>query len=243
MIRYPCERCPLRGMVIFRDFTADELRFISGFKSGELVVERGTCFLAQGSSSAYIYTVLSGWGFRYKDLEDGRRQILNFVFPGELVGLQGAILREMEHSVEALTDMMLCVFERRRLWELYNRHPELAYDITWLAAREERILEEHLTNVGRRTAKERLATLVLHIFDRAERAGLTEGNSFNLPLTQQHVADTLGMSLVHTNKTLRRLHSERLISWTRRRLTLVNRDGLVAAAGWSGLSNQVRPLI
>ena len=100
MRQYECERCPLRGVEIFRKFTKEELGFVSDFKSGELAAEAGTTFLTQGSSSAYVYTVLSGWGYRYKDLEDGRRQVLNFVFPGELVGLQGAVLKEMEHSVD-----------------------------------------------------------------------------------------------------------------------------------------------
>jgi CRP-like cAMP-binding protein len=243
MRQYPCERCPLRGQEIFRDFTKDELGFVSDFKSGELIAEAGTTFLTQGSSSAYVYTVLSGWGFRYKDLDDGRRQILNYVFPGELVGLQGAVLKEMEHSVQAMDDMLLCVFERRNLWKLYQKHPSLAYDITWLAAREEQILEDHLLTVGRRSAKERLAYLLLHIFERARRLGMTADNTFELPLTQQHVADTLGLSLVHTNKTLKRLYGDKLISWKRKTLKILDEEGLKEAAAWDGLSDQQRPLI
>lgn len=243
MRQYPCERCPLRGREVFRDFTSDELEFVSSFKSGELVAEAGTTFLTQGSSSAYVYTVLSGWGFRYKDLDDGRRQILNYVFPGELVGLQGAVLKEMEHSVQALTDMLLCVFERRNLWKLYQKHPSLGYDITWLAAREEQILEDHLLTVGRRSAKERLAYLVLHIFERARRLGMTTDNSFELPLTQQHVADSLGLSLVHTNKSLKKLYDEKLISWKRKTIEILDEDGLKETASWDGLPNTERPLI
>lgn len=241
--QYPCERCPLRGLETFRKFTKDELIFIAGFKAGELTVEPGTTFLNQGASSAHVYTVLSGWGFRFKDLEDGRRQILNYVFPGELVGLQGAVLHEMEHSVQALTGMLLCVFERQRLWELYEKHPALGFDITWLAAREERILEDHLLSVGRRTAIERMAYLILHLFERAKRVGMTKSDSFELPLTQQHVSDTLGLSLVHTNKTLRRLYNQKLISWKKRTLTVLDYDGLKETAYFDGLPNEVRPLI
>lgn len=241
--QYECERCPLRGVEIFRKFTKEELSFVSEFKSGELVAEAGTTFLTQGSSSAYIYTVLSGWGYRYKDIEDGRRQVLNFVFPGELVGLQGAVLREMEHSVQALSDMILCIFERKKLWELYKNYPMLAYDITWLAAREEQMLEEHLLTVGKRTAKERLAYLVLHIFERAKSLGMNTGKSFDVPLTQQHVADTLGLSLVHTNKTLRILYNQELISWKKKTLTILDHDGLCDIAKWDGLGDQKRPFI
>ena len=241
--QFECEKCPLRASEVFRKFTREELNFVSGFKSGELVAEAGTTFLTQGSSSAYVYTVLSGWGYRYKDLEDGRRQVLNFVFPGELVGLQGAVLREMEHSVQALSDMILCIFERSKLWELYKNYPTLAYDITWLAAREEQMLENHLLTVGKRTAKERLAYLVLHIFERAKRLGMTRRNSFKVPLTQQHMADTLGLSLVHTNKTLRVLYNQNLITWDKKTLTILDHETLCNVAKWEGLGEEKRPLI
>ena len=74
--KVPCEKCPLRGKEVLRDFTAKELPFVAEFKSGELNVQAGTSILLQGTNSAHLYTVLSGWAFRYKTLPDGRRQIL-----------------------------------------------------------------------------------------------------------------------------------------------------------------------
>ena len=93
----PCEECPLRDMPHFRDFTPPELDFVSRFKTGELSVEGGAVILMEGSHSAHLFTVLEGWGFRYKTLEDGRRQILNYLMPGDLVGLQGTVMGEMQH--------------------------------------------------------------------------------------------------------------------------------------------------
>jgi len=230
--KVPCEQCPLREQPVFRDFSTEELQFISGFKSGEMNVETGTNLLLQGTNSALLYTVLSGWAFRYKILPDGQRQILNYVLPGDFVGLQGSVADEMHHSVEALTDMLLCIFPRERLWELYSNHPTLAYDITWLAAREEQMLDEHLVNIGRRNALARIANLLLHLFVRAEEAGLTKGLSVQLPITQQHVADTLGMSLVHTNKTLKRLDQTKTVRWRNRRFEIVDRKCLAEIAGF-----------
>src|SRR6185312_8365246 len=146
--RIPCEKCPLRERPVFRPFERKELAFVSRFKTGELSVDRGTTVLVEGSHSAHLYTVLSGWGFRYKLLSDGRRQILNYVMPGDLIGLQGSVMGEMQHSIEALSPMLLCVFERSELHELYRNYPDLAYDITWLASREERMLDENLLSVG-----------------------------------------------------------------------------------------------
>jgi CRP-like cAMP-binding protein len=243
MRRFQCEHCRLRKLELFREFTKDELNFVSDFKSGELNVEKGTVFLSQGASNAHVYTVLQGWAFRYKDLDDGRRQVLNYVFPGDLVGLQGAVLSEMEHSVAAMSDMVLCIFERRKLTTLYESCASLAYDVTWLAAREEQLLESHLLTVGRRTAVERIAYLILYIHERSARVGMAEADSFDMPLTQQHIADTLGLSLVHTNKTMRRLHRDELISWKKNRMTILDRDGLMARAKWDPLPARPRPFI
>ena len=231
--KVPCEKCPLRDVHALREFSAKELEFVTEFKSGELNVQAGTNILLQGTNSAHLYTVLSGWAFRYKSLPDGRRQILNFALPSDFLGLQGSVNDEMQHSVEALTDMILCVFPRDKLWNLYRDYPTLAFDVTWLAAREEQILDEHLLSVGRRTAMERLAYLLLVVFQRAEEVGLTKSNTIQLPFTQQHVADMLGMSLVHTNKTLRRLTATKTIRWKERRFEMLDRDALTRLASYA----------
>ena len=170
--QFPCEKCPLRPLPAFRAFESQELSFISTFKRGELAVDKGATVLVEGSHSAHLYTVLSGWAFRYKLLSDGRRQILNYSMPGDLIGLQGSLMGEMQHSVEALSPMLLCVFEREQLHELYRNHPGLAYDITWIASREERMLDENLLSIGRRTALERAAYLIAFISSRARGVGL-----------------------------------------------------------------------
>lgn len=238
-----CERCPLRQHSCLREFTADELAFVKQFKIDELHTDAGVSFLREGSRSEHLYTVLSGWAFRYKTLDDGRRQILNFALPADMVGLQGTLMREMEHSVEALTPLTLCVFPRAKLYELYSRFPTLAFDITWLAAREEQLIDEHLVSLGRRTALERTAFLLLHLFMRAEEVGLTRDSSIQLPFTQQHLADALGMSLVHTNKTIKRLLASQAARWRGRLFEIVDRDALTEIAGGDAAARQARPFI
>jgi len=239
----PCEKCPLRAEPTLRDFSQEELDFIAAFKSGELTVEAGATLVTQGTTSAYLYTVLSGWAFRHKTLPDGRRQILNFALPSDFIGLQGTVLGEMQHSVEALSDMMLCVFPREKLWELYRGHPSLAFNLTWIASREEQMLDEHLMSVGRRTALERIAFVLLHLFLRAEQVSLTSKNKVQFPFTQQHLADALGLSLVHTNKTLRRLLALNAVRWKNRIFEVIDRDALVALAGYQMNDPEPRPFI
>jgi CRP/FNR family transcriptional regulator, anaerobic regulatory protein len=241
--RYPCQKCPLMAIQAFRKPSKEEIEFLAGFKTGELTVDPGTTILSEGARSAHLYTVLSGWGFRYKMLEDGRRQILNFVLPGDFVGIQASVAEEMRHSVEALTSMLLCVFQRDRLFELFRGYPGLAFDLTWLAAREERMLDEHLLNLGQRTAEERAAYLLLFLFSRAEARGLTKGNKISFPFTQPHIADTLGLSLVHTNRTLNTLARKKMISLGKRELEIVNRKGLAKIAQWEDREVTQRPYI
>jgi CRP/FNR family transcriptional regulator, anaerobic regulatory protein len=238
----PCDQCPLRRRPSLREFSAEELAFVKSFKVDELRVEAGASFLRQGTRSEYLYTVLNGWAFRYK-LLDGRRQILNWALPADMLGLQGALMNEMEHSVEALTPLVLCVFPRGKLWDLYRRLPSLAFDITWLAAREEQLIDEHLVSLGRRTALERTAYLLLYLFVRAEESGLVKNRSIQFPFTQQHLADTLGMSLVHTNKTLKRLFLAKVVRWKDRVFEMVDRTALAGIAGRDVTPHRPRPFI
>jgi CRP/FNR family transcriptional regulator len=239
----PCEMCPLRKRPGLREFTNDELVFVKEFKVDELRVDPGASFLREGARSDFLYSVLNGWAFRYKMLDDGRRQILNYALPADMVGLQGALMREMEHSVEALTPLTLCVFPRQKMWDLYSRFPSLAFDITWLAAREEQLIDDNLVSVGRRSALERTAYVLLHLFTRAQEAGLVKDGAVQFPFTQQHLADTLGMSLVHTNKTLKRLLQSRAVRWEQRTFEVIDRAALVEIAGEDARRHASRPFI
>lgn len=183
------------------------------FKVGELIVEPGTTILMEGSNSPQLYTVLRGQGVRYKTLENGRRQVINFLFPGDLTGLQAGLMGEMKHSVEARTRMMLCVFDRMQLWNLFKAQPSRAYDLTWIAAVEEHFLGETIASIGQRDAGQRVAWALLRIWQRLRAVGLGTGDIVPLPFRQQDLADALGLSLVHTNKTLARLRARQLVSW------------------------------
>jgi CRP-like cAMP-binding protein len=242
--RIACHHCPLRQRDSFRDFENGELDFIATFKTGDLMAEPGASIMTEGERNAQLYTVLSGWGFRYKILEDGRRQILNYILPGDLVGLQGNVMLEMQHSVEAMTRMSLCVFDRDKLMTLYEKHPSLAYDITWIAAREETMLDEHLLSVGRRSALERAAYLLAFLDWRAKSTGAAaDDKPANLPVTQQHCADTLGLSLVHTNKTFRKLAADKLIRWLDKGCEVVDVEALRKLAGWTPPVESKRPFL
>lgn len=213
MRQISCEHCPLRRKSLFRAFEDDELAFMKGFKAGELTVDRGSHLMIEGAPSPQIFTVLEGMGLRYKTLENGRRQVINFLLPGDLVGLQAGLLGEMKHSVQATSEMRLCVFNRSDLWALYRKQPSLAYDVTWIAAAEEHFLGETVATLGQRDATQRVAWALLKIYSRLSELGIGQGPRVPMPYRQQDLADALGLSLVHTNKTLAKLRSRKLAEW------------------------------
>ncbi len=221
-----CADCRLRKTDAFLPVSPQELAFIEKLRTSTIKVEAGRDIISEQKSTGKIYTLYSGWAFRYKTLSDGRRQIMNFLLPGDLVGLQEKFADGATSGVQAATDAMLCVFAHDGLWELFRHHPRLGYDVTWLAAREENMLDENLLTTGRRNAMERVATLLLHLFRRAQRVGLTDGSEVDFPFNQQHIADALGLSLVHTNKTLRRLQRLGLHEIKDGRLRVVNPKAL-----------------
>jgi len=206
MTEHRCSECPLRTLPLFLSNGKDELQLVQSLKKREQRVGAGQTLIFEGQTDAPLYTLLSGWAFRFKTLSDGRRQILNFLLGGDFIGVQQKMGDAAAHGIITLTDSIFCVFQRDSLWELHRQSPVMGFNITWLTAQEESLVDDTLLSVGRRNAEERIATLLIQLYKRAAALQADGGASgVPFPLTQQHIADGLGLSLVHTNKTLRKL--------------------------------------
>lgn len=206
-----CTACPLRRLDLFTSVTKLELELIEELKQAEETLDAGATLIVENGDDNPLYTLLSGWAMRFKTLADGRRQILSLLLPGDFVGLQQKVTDAASHGVVALTPVRVCRFPRDALWTLHRELPSLGYDITWLAANENAVVDDNLLSVGRRTALERMAALLLTLYARAlahEPDGEKVGVFF--PLTRQLLADALGLSLVHTHRTLRELRVRKL---------------------------------
>lgn len=202
----PCRECPLRALKLFHEPTGEELALVQSLKRRERRLDPGESLIHEGQTDAPLYTLLHGWAFRYKTLSDGRRQILSFLLAGDFIGVQQKMGDAAAHGVETLTDALFCVFQRDSLWELHRRSPQMGFNVTWLTAHEESMVDDTLLSVGRRSAEERIASMLILLFKRAAALQADAGaQGVPFPLTQQHIADGLGLSLVHTNKTLRKL--------------------------------------
>lgn len=238
-----CRDCRLRCRPLFVAMTADEIAFMRRFKTGEARASAGTEILSQGQASGALHTVLSGLAVRSLLLEDGRRQVISFVFPGDLVGLHSGLMGEARHSVTAVTDMVLCTFPRGRVWELFSTQPARAYDLTWMAAVEEHFLGETLATLGQRDATERVAWALVRIWRRLVALGMDSGGAVPFPFRQQDLADALGLSVVHTNRRIVALRQAGLAEIAGRRLVMHDHAGLSRLAKLDMDKDDVRPIL
>jgi CRP-like cAMP-binding protein len=238
-----CYECELRACGLFKPISRNELGAINEIKRDHVALPAGAEIIRTGDENPDIYTLYSGWAFRFQTLPDGRRQILNFLLPGDLVGLQAAMFDAAQHGIEALTDVQLCLLPRRKVWGLFGEMPGLAFDVAWLGSHEESHVDGNLTSAGRRTATERTAALIVMLYKRAKALGLVAGETFAFPLTQQHIADVLGLSLVHTNKTLARLRRLGMFTRANGSMTLTNPRVLERIAQHFDEEVPLRPLI
>jgi CRP-like cAMP-binding protein len=240
-----CSECPLRQLPVFIKNTVSDVDVVQSLKQRELRLSAGEMLIHEGQRDAQLFTLREGWAFRFKTLSDGRRQILTFLLAGDFIGVQQKMADVAAHGVATLTDALFCVFQRDSLWELHRQSPRLGFDITWLTAHEESVVDDALLSVGRRNAEERIAALLIVLFKRAaslQEDGGKAGVPF--PLTQQHLADSLGLSLVHTNKTLRKLERLGLHCIKDGRLHMLNANALARIADLFGDSYPVsRPLV
>lgn len=192
--------------------SSEEIDFLEGLQINNTDLQAGEQIVSEGDEFRSTYILRSGWAHRYRVLEDGRRQIMSYILPGDIIGLNVNFRRTANYSVEARTKVALALVEPMRVIEIQQKYPILASALSWVTVREYAILAEQVVRLGRRTAYERMIHLFLELHRRLDLVGLADTQAFRLPLTQQDLADTLGLSVVHVNRTIKRLRADGLIA-------------------------------
>ncbi|HVI65130.1 MAG TPA: Crp/Fnr family transcriptional regulator [Bradyrhizobium sp.] len=181
----------------------------------------------EGDRPRDVHMILAGWACRYKQLEDGRRQIVSFFLPGDICDLNIFILREMDHSIGTITSVTVADLSREFFDEISSGFPRIATAFWWESLVNAAIQREWTMSLGQRTAAERMSHLLCEIFLRLRLAGLTREESCDFPLTQSDLADATGLSKVHVNRTLQELRSAELIVLKGKSLTIPNLERLM----------------
>ena len=177
-----------------------------------------------------VLVMREGWAARYKELEDGRRQILNILLPGDIFDLQVLVAAEADHSVLAITAGSAYAIPPQAVRDVMSGSGALTMAFWWTQVQEEAFLREQIVRNGRQSAQERIGHLLLELHRRAQIVNLADGDAMRLPMTQTQIADTLGLTPIHTNRVLRRLVREGYIEMNRQWIRFLDADA--EAANW-----------
>jgi CRP-like cAMP-binding protein len=202
----------------------------------ELVVRKRDELVVLGTEFRNLCFVRDGYAIRYRLLRSGKRQILNVIIPGDVIGFPVTFLDRSTYGVVALSELTYAVCSLESYVRLCYRHPQFGLALSWLAAREAATYAEHIVNLGRRTPIERLAHFLLEIHARLREVGRAEETRFDLPFSQLVMADVLGLSVPHLNRVMQQLRADKLITCTARLVELTNLAGLQRLAQYQPLS-------
>ena len=190
--------------------------------------------VSEGDAPRHVFMILDGWAARTKMLADGRRQIVAILLPGDTCDAHNYVLREVDHSILALTRMRVAEVDRGELEAMLDNSTRLCRAFWWQELCSAAIQREWTLNLGQRSAFERIAHFLCETFVRLQALGLTQGNSCDFPIVQNDLADITGLTSVHVNRTLQELRRSGLIILTNRRLTIPDLDRLKDVALFTG---------
>ena len=221
-----------RKLQNFTHLDQADLDFLDEVTARPRLVATGVDLIAEGDKPSDVHLVVSGFACRYKILQDGRRQIMAYLVPGDICDLHVFLLDHMDHSMGTLAPSQIVDFPRATVLQMLDR-PAIAKALLLSTMVDEGTLREWLVNIGQRQAEPRIAHLLCELLARMRAVGLVTDNTYSLPLTQVEIAETMGMTPVHLNRVLQSLRQKELISFGGKELVVLDVKGLEREAGWN----------
>jgi CRP-like cAMP-binding protein len=223
-----CNHCLVRDHAPCRGVPESLLNRLQRLRNKPSFLQPKTHLYRQGDPHGQFYLLHSGWVMLYKTLRTGKRHILRYALPGDFISLQSNLGAPMNHSAQSLTLSTLCSFPRRSVIEIMEHIPQFTTQLALLSAR----YYEHQTAISHRSAQESIAFLFLDFYERLKIYNPTHSDTLFLPITQEDIADTLGLTQVHVNRTLRFLAKQGILEFQHHLLKIVHHDALYELAGY-----------
>ncbi|PKP90508.1 MAG: transcriptional regulator [Alphaproteobacteria bacterium HGW-Alphaproteobacteria-16] len=214
------------------ELTPSETSALVRLEERQRHVRRGAILLRENEPGGELFVLRKGLMMSYVLLDDGSRQILRFLFPGDMIGIPSMVYRESPETLCALSDCVVCPFDRAAFSELVVAHPRLSALILALSQVERVALTDRLAALGRTSAKARVGALLLELRNRLRATDKSIDNSYPLGLTQEEIGDATGLTAVHVNRMLRQLEEEGMIARESGRVTLLDPRALAGAANY-----------
>ena len=219
-----------RKLSCFTDLTDEDRRAVEKLCEHRIQVEAKRTLIREGERPNDVFLLLEGWGYRYKFLPDGGRHIIAYLIPGDLCDIHNFILKTMDHTLGLLSPATVAVIPQEMILEVMDKHPRIERALWWATLVDEAVLREWLVNIGQRDAFKRIAHLFCELWMRMRAVGLASEGQFSLPLTQEEIGDTMGLTAVHINRVLQRMRADKLIEFERKRLTIPDPQRLMREA-------------
>jgi CRP-like cAMP-binding protein len=223
----------IRKLEQFAGLSDEDKRLVDDAARDVRRLEARQDIIREGERPDEVHLLLEGWAARYKVLPGGERAIMAYLIPGDLCDIHIALLDRMDHSIGTLSPAKVAYIPRERIEALMGRGDDLARALTWSMLVDEAILREWLVTLGHRPADKRVAHLICEMMLRSKAVGLTDDDSFDLPLTQEELADTMGITPVHMNRTLQALRRSDLITTRGKRVIVRDAERLMAFADFN----------
>lgn len=221
----------LRKLGLWAPLKASDKEALLGLPFSVVAVPKHQAFVTEGDVVTHCWLMISGYCVRYKIVGDGGRQIISIHMKGDLVDLQNAILGIADHGVQALTNCRMAKIPIQNIRELTNTNPVIKDALWYDSLVDASIHREWVANVGRRDAHTRIAHLLCEFALKLEAVTLGEQLDYELPMTQDQLADATGLTPVHVNRILKQLAAEGLIERATARSVVIGDWKRLAAAG------------
>jgi CRP-like cAMP-binding protein len=206
----------------FTRLSADDKAALGQVSRNMRSVEARRDLISEGDKPRFVHLVLDGWGCRYKQLPDGKRQIVAIFVPGDFCDVNVYILKYMDHSIGAITRLKVAMITPEEMSALTSERPRITQALWWHELVTAAIQREWTLNLGQRSAYERLAHLLVELYIRLKTVGRANDGRCDFPLTQNDLADATGLTAVHVNRTLQELRRDNLIELDRKQLQILD---------------------
>ncbi|MCY4335442.1 MAG: Crp/Fnr family transcriptional regulator [Litoreibacter sp.] len=226
--RESCSKCPIRHRAVCARCDTDELELLDGMKSYQTIAA-GEPIIWRGDELTHFSSVVAGIASLSRTLEDGRIQMVGLLLPSDFIGRPGR--ETVEFDVTAVSDVTLCRFERKPFENLVEDVPHISQRVMEMALDELNAAREWMVLLGRKTAREKIATF-LDMVIRRDTTPLHGAGSHSLPLTREEIANFLGLTLETVSRQLSAMKKEKILTFSdRRNFTILDLDALQEATG------------
>lgn len=212
-----------------------DLKRLEEIKSKQITFEAGDDVLRRGAEMKKLILLVSGWAVRCRYTRDGNRQIVHILVPGDVITPNVFAAKRTDHGITALSEVVARFVDVEDMQELLAENGSLAAAFWWATEQEHGMLREQIVRLGRRSALHRIPHLFLELHRRLHLVGQATADSFILPLTQNDIADALGLSNVHVNRTLKKLVDQGYIAYEASVTRVIDFDGLAAMCDFDTL--------